>query len=106
MFRARRDTRVQQVHGVGDVVTEVLAGMDHAGGNERVRRKMHYRVGSHTLETLLHHGTVGQVAFDELRARIDRSPMSFAQVVENSDLVTRIQQFLDTNTSHIAELRR
>jgi len=62
MFHARRDACIQQVHGVGDVVTEVHAGMDHARGNERVRREMHHGVGLQTLEALLHHGTVGQVA--------------------------------------------
>ncbi len=91
MLRARRDTRIQQVHGVGDVVTEVLTGVDHAGRNERVRRKMHHGVGSQALEALLHHRPVGQVALDKLRALVDRLSVALRQIVENSDLVTRIQ---------------
>ena len=76
MFHARRDACIQQVHGVGDIVTEVLAGVNHAGGNERARRKMHHGVGSQALEALLHHGTVGQVALDKLRALVDRLSVS------------------------------
>src|SRR2546430_15675680 len=61
----------------------------------------------HRIRLLRGHSQLGgmsilQIALHELRARIERGAMAFAQVIENGNAVALVEQQLSANASDIA----
>jgi hypothetical protein len=62
---------------------------------------VHHRVGPGLLHRILDVASILEITFDQCRARIDREPMSLREVVENRDLMPRVEKLLDVDTANI-----
>ena len=64
--------------------------------------EVHHRLGPRPPEEFRQQRTIGDVSLDKLGARIHRRAMSLGEVVDDANLVARVQQFLDTNAADVA----
>src|SRR5438876_2630360 len=62
---------------------------------------MHHSVGATAGERSLDLFTVGKVALDKSRPRIDCAAMAFTQIVKHCDFVAFIQQLFRANTADV-----
>src|SRR5213594_1379869 len=62
---------------------------------------MHHSVGATAGERSLDLFTVGKVALDKSRPRIDRAVMTFAQIIKDRDFVAFIEQLFRANAADV-----
>ena len=63
---------------------------------------MHYCIRAYTRERNLDLATVGQIADDEIRARVHGAAMAFAKIIENRNLVAFIKKQFCTDAPDIS----
>jgi len=97
-----RHAGIEQVDSGGDVVAEVLGRVLHGFANQRVSGEVEDGFSAAGFQGEGNFGGVGETALDEARAGIDGGTVSFAEIVEDGDVVPCVEQFLHANRADIA----
>src|SRR5438552_12534658 len=101
-FNVDADHRVEKIEAVGDVIPKIFGRVLHRFADERAGGEMHDRIGPMLRQRFLDRLSILQIAFDELRARVDRGAMAFAEIIEDADLMAFVEQQLGANASDVA----
>ena len=95
------DGGFEQFETRGDVVAKIFAGVLHRFANECMSGEVNNGFGLGFFNGAISRGGIAEIPLDELCARIDRGPMSLAEVIQHRDHMPRIDQLLDANGSNI-----
>jgi hypothetical protein len=81
---------------------DVAEGVLHRFADERVRGEVHDGVGAVDGKQCIDCRTVGQIALDKGRRRVNRGAVALIEIVEDDDFFASIDQLFDGDAADVA----